>query len=272
MNKKDTFYIGELSKIFDISVDTIRYYEKMGLLHPSRNPQNGYRCYSLTDFQTLILIRELMSLGFHSDQIRDFVSDRTVDSTLHMLEQEINRVNESILELYEKKHNIETRLTSLRNILSESEFEKVILEEKEKRPAVMITDDNLPDDYVDYYIAKFMKQTNKQLNTIGYSNCYTLDLSNSNPDSDYLRTKNIFFLGNLFSLEYNYSLPAGYYLCIFYRGSLKKTKQLVPKLYQYAKRHKLRVIGDPIEMCHIDDYETSKEEEFLIEVELPVEN
>ena len=35
MKKKDTFKIGELSKLFDIGVDSIRYYEKVGILHLS---------------------------------------------------------------------------------------------------------------------------------------------------------------------------------------------------------------------------------------------
>ena len=38
-----TFHIGELSNLFNISVDSIRYYEKKGLICPTRNENNGYR-------------------------------------------------------------------------------------------------------------------------------------------------------------------------------------------------------------------------------------
>ena len=58
MKEKNIFYIGELSELFNISVDSIRYYEKMGLITPLRNPANGYREYTLNDVQTLTLIRE----------------------------------------------------------------------------------------------------------------------------------------------------------------------------------------------------------------------
>lgn len=64
MKKKDTFKIGELSKLFDIGVDSIRYYEKVGILHPVRNDENNYRMYTIDDVRRLALIRELLRLSF----------------------------------------------------------------------------------------------------------------------------------------------------------------------------------------------------------------
>ncbi|MCD7826223.1 MAG: MerR family transcriptional regulator [Clostridiaceae bacterium] len=270
MKEKNSFYIGELSDLFNISVDSIRYYEKIDLIHPHRNEQNGYREYSLDDIQTLVIIRELLNLGFHSEQIREFVMQRTVDNTVKLLEEELNTINEAILSLYEKKNTIQSRLRAIRSALSEKEYEKIELREYPKRPCVMIAEDNLPDDYVDYYTVKFMKQSRHQINIIGFCDCYTLDLEGSNPASAFYRTKNVFFLADMLSNESNYFLPAGKYLCITYRGSLVKTKQLLPKLFSYAKKHNLSINGDPIEMCHIDSYETSVTDEFYIELELPV--
>ena len=81
MKKKDTFKIGELSKLFDIGVDSIRYYEKVGILHPVRNDENNYRMYTIDDVRRLALIRELLGLSFSTDQIREYDEDRNVDST-----------------------------------------------------------------------------------------------------------------------------------------------------------------------------------------------
>lgn len=44
MKKKDTFKIGKLSKLFDIGVDSIRYYEKVGILHPVRMMRTITEC------------------------------------------------------------------------------------------------------------------------------------------------------------------------------------------------------------------------------------
>ncbi len=37
------YRVNELAKFCDVSPDTIRHYTRIGLLKPSRNPENGYR-------------------------------------------------------------------------------------------------------------------------------------------------------------------------------------------------------------------------------------
>ena len=45
--RKDLFKIGEVAKLFNISVSTLRYYEKLGLVMPEEvDPDTGYRYYS----------------------------------------------------------------------------------------------------------------------------------------------------------------------------------------------------------------------------------
>ncbi len=43
---RDMFLIGELAKLFNISTDTLRYYDKIGLLKPKYDKDNGYRYYT----------------------------------------------------------------------------------------------------------------------------------------------------------------------------------------------------------------------------------
>ena len=47
---KEKFMIGELAKLFNISTDTIRHYDKKGLLKPQCNKDNSYRYYDVRDF------------------------------------------------------------------------------------------------------------------------------------------------------------------------------------------------------------------------------
>ena len=45
--KKQYYYIGEVADLLGISAQTLRYYDKIGLVQPAHvNPQNGYRQYS----------------------------------------------------------------------------------------------------------------------------------------------------------------------------------------------------------------------------------
>ena len=271
MKEKTTFRIGELAKLFDIGVDSIRYYEEVGILCPKRDPINNYRLYTIEDVRKLTMIRELLGLNLTTEQIRDFDSNPNIHNTISLLEQELHMVNESLLKLYETKNSIQARLESFTRAMSAKHFDTIQLLELDKRACVMINDGNLPDDYVDFYLTKYMRSRQKKIDTIGACDCYTLDLAGSNPDSKYYRTKNLFFYSDLITYDSNFYLPAGKYLSVLYKGPLTQTKKFVPMLADYAKKHHLKTIDDPIEFCHIDDYETALEEEYITEIQWQVE-
>lgn len=271
MQDKTSFRIGELAKLFDIGVDSIRYYEEVGILQPKRDPVNNYRLYTIEDVRKLTMIRELLGLNMTTEQIKYFDQNRNISNTISLLEQELNTVNQSLLKLYETKNSIQSRLESFKRALSIQQFEQIRLLDFPDRPCVMINDDNLPDNYVDYYLTKYMRSHQKKVDTIGACDCYTLDLANSNPQSKYYRTKNLFFYSDVISYESNFTLPAGKYLSVVYKGPLSRTKEFVPQLAEYAKTHKLKTVENPIEFCHIDDYETAIEEEYITEIQWAVQ-
>lgn len=271
MKGNKTFKIGELSKFFNIGVDSIRYYEKVGILHSFRDPENNYRYYTIEDFRRIVLIREMLGLGFSTRRIKEFITDRNVSKTKHMLAAEINTIDEQIRQLKYRKKHIKNRLNSINMIQSRYDNEQIQELMLDDRYCIMVKKNNIPDNLVDYYLIKYINKSENYIGTVGFCDCYTLDLPGSNPDSDYYKTKNVFFYSESFSKNNcNYILPAGLYLSIIYKGSLKKTKKILPAMYDYAKKHNLIPNGDPIEFCYIDEYETSDEEEYLVEIQLPV--
>lgn len=271
MKSNKTFKIGELSKFFNIGVDSIRYYEKVGILNSFRDPQNNYRCYTIEDFRRIVLIREMLDLGFSTQQIREFVIDRSVSKTESMLSAEINTIDDQIRHLKYRQKHIKNRLNSINTILSRYDNEQIQELSLDNRYCIMVRETNIPDNLVDYYLIKYMNQSESYIGTVGFCDCYTLDLPGSNPDSDYYRTKNVFFYSESFPKnKCNYILPEGLYLSVIYKGPLKKTKKILPAMYDHAQKHGLVPNSDPIEFCYIDEYETSNEEEYLIEIQLPV--
>jgi DNA-binding transcriptional MerR regulator len=79
---KDFFTIGELADLFAIDVQTLRYYDKIGLLIPShRNHANGYRLYKFDQVYQVASIRYLKRLGYSLEQIREYLDSRTLFSS-----------------------------------------------------------------------------------------------------------------------------------------------------------------------------------------------
>lgn len=66
--------IGELAKIADVNIDTIRYYEKAGVLpEPLRSP-SGYRDYDESTVRRLRFIRNAKRLGFSLVEITELLA------------------------------------------------------------------------------------------------------------------------------------------------------------------------------------------------------
>lgn len=81
--------IKDVSKIAGISVRTLQYYDKIGLLRPADYSEAGYRLYSDNDLITLQQILLFRELGFTLKEIREIINSDNFDMDI-ALEQQIN--------------------------------------------------------------------------------------------------------------------------------------------------------------------------------------
>lgn len=72
--------IGELSREAGVSIDTVRYYERRGLIPKAERTRSGYRRYSTDDMRRLKFIRHAKELGFTLDEIGQLLSIRSEGS------------------------------------------------------------------------------------------------------------------------------------------------------------------------------------------------
>jgi MerR family transcriptional regulator, copper efflux regulator len=66
--------IGELAKLAGSGIDTVRFYERQGLLPPPQRQASGYRRYESSDVARLRFIRRAKALGFTLVEIRDLLA------------------------------------------------------------------------------------------------------------------------------------------------------------------------------------------------------
>ncbi len=77
--------IGILSTQTGVHIETIRYYERIGLLPKPSRSQGGHRLYTRDQMKRLIFIRRSRELGFSLDEIRTLL--RLVDGKKYTCEQ-----------------------------------------------------------------------------------------------------------------------------------------------------------------------------------------
>ncbi|HEU4665123.1 MAG TPA: MerR family transcriptional regulator [Dokdonella sp.] len=66
--------IGRLAALAGVSIDTVRHYEREGLLAAPARSESGYRHYDLASATRLRFIRRARELGFSLDDIRDLLA------------------------------------------------------------------------------------------------------------------------------------------------------------------------------------------------------
>ncbi|ADL52956.1 MerR family transcriptional regulator [Clostridium cellulovorans] len=108
---KDIYNIGELVKELNINKETIRYYEKIGLLSEPKKDENGYRIYSKKDIEIIRFILIVKNLGFSLREISILMHDEilcgNIEDIKKIVESKINEVNEKINNLEETKKLLE---------------------------------------------------------------------------------------------------------------------------------------------------------------------
>lgn len=65
--------IGQLAQHAEVNIDTVRYYERQGLLPPPARQASGYRRYDETDVARLRFVRRAKALGFTLVEIRELL-------------------------------------------------------------------------------------------------------------------------------------------------------------------------------------------------------
>ena len=67
--KSEYLRAGELARLAGVSTDTLRHYERKGLLARSRRSANGYREYSVNDLARVRLVRGALGIGFSLSEL-----------------------------------------------------------------------------------------------------------------------------------------------------------------------------------------------------------
>jgi DNA-binding transcriptional MerR regulator len=103
--------IGQIAAQADVSVDTVRFYERRGVLPTPRRRPSGYREYPASTVERIRMARTLQRLGLTLDEIIDALHahDRgtaTCESELWRLEAVVDRIDAKISELRRTRRNI----------------------------------------------------------------------------------------------------------------------------------------------------------------------
>ena len=93
--------IGELARSVGVNVETIRYYQRIGLLDVPKKPYGSMRSYNDLDLQRLRFIRRAQQLGFSLEDIRELLALSSADCERveKLAAENLNQVNTKLRQL-----------------------------------------------------------------------------------------------------------------------------------------------------------------------------
>ncbi len=109
--------IGEVATLLNVSVDTLRYYEKIGLLGEVTRSTNGIRYYNNELIARIRFIRHAQRMGFSLDSIRQLLDFRNQPANVKpqirkVMKQKLNELEQKIYALSQLHDELQTLLTT----------------------------------------------------------------------------------------------------------------------------------------------------------------
>jgi len=104
VTKMQQFTVGKLAKKANINIETLRYYENIGLMPKPKKLESGYRVYAESDLRKLLFIKNSKMLGFTLKEIKELLflkvdDDKNCNDVRTIAENKINEIDIKLKEM-----------------------------------------------------------------------------------------------------------------------------------------------------------------------------
>lgn len=268
----DLFKIGEVAKLFRISVATLRHYDERGLVCPEFvDADTGYRYYSVRQFERLNTIRYLRALGTPLEAIARFLDNREIEGMWSVLAAQRDEVRRRKAELDLVERKLDRRLAQIADAL-ESRLDVVEECVLPPRRLALIRASVAPRDYLDLELP-IRELEDAAGEAVAFLGKVGVGLS---PDAlargDFSSYETVFLL---LDDEDSFGgatldLPEETCLRLRFCGGHADAPVRYARLMAYVEKDGYRLTGFSREITLIDDGFTSDASQFVTEIQIPV--
>ncbi|MEB2272108.1 MerR family transcriptional regulator [Bacillus safensis] len=155
-----TFFTGEFAKLFDVKKDTLLYYDKIDLFKLAGIHENGYRYYTLEQFDHFIAIQSLRAVQFPIKELKQYFTEPSRERLQSLAADQVEKVKQEI----EKLQDIQAflmRVMETTNELSTVKIGEVLFQELPEEPVILSAsnpiDLNTPVEEISRIVGEFLK-------------------------------------------------------------------------------------------------------------------
>ncbi|WP_346354126.1 MerR family transcriptional regulator [Azotosporobacter soli] len=269
---KKLYAIGEMAKMHNVPIRTLRYYDAIGLFKPaSVDEGSGYRYYSVEQFEHLNTIKYLKFLGFSLKEIDEHLAARDMQGFLRLLKKQHGATAAMLEKLQAIAAQVTNRINELEDCASFSMLEQPLLKTLPRRLISISTQPVSSEAQWEVALSKLERLCGGHpslfIGKVGFI-----------VTQDRLREKRFDGYDAVFIFRDELSpneaaatcLAEGVYLCMRFRDGHGAAPVCYEKMLCEIERCGYVVNGDAVERILIDEYITKDEKMQLSEIQIPV--
>ena len=261
-----TFSTGEFAKLFGVNKDTLLYYDKIDLFKPAGIKDNGYRYYTLEQFDSFIAIQSLRSVQFPIKDLKEYFKSPSQDALQELAFGQIEKVETEIKKLQDIQFFL-SRVIEITNEIENVKIGELILQELPEESVIYSStkniDWNMSMEELSEITGNFMKEIGIKGVAANGSVINKINFLNRNYyQSDYLFCR----------LEGPDAVkkPAGMYAIVYYQGNPEGIESAYSFLLNALEAHKLIVDGDVFEEYLLHSLVSISEEDYITKLSVKV--
>jgi len=263
------YKIGQISKLYNISTDLLRYYEKQGLLKPQEIKENNYRYYSAKQIWKLNTIRGLRKLGVSLEEIKKYIEERSTKKSLELVDFQLGVIDEKLSELLDLKKQLNSKKKYLHKILENNKYGEISEIELPERKCYKKYHNIATDWEIDLELKKLTNKIDSDENEHFAGNMGGAILE----VDDYYQGKYNRYKGTfLMDSSGKSTLKKGRYLSLTFKGRYEGKDIYYKNIKKYINDNALEIDGDILEIYKIDIHETDNEDEFVTEIQMKIKD
>lgn len=273
---KDYLSITELAKLRNLTTETLRHYDRIGLFKPEYvDPLNGRRYYTSNQFEILGTIRELRQLGMSLDDIKNYFDCRNLEKSVGILEEQHELLKKEI----EEKELLEKILCRKLRFIEKIREIKVdyspCLKHFPERYMIsfgkMYTDGK-PLVYSQTQLERHLIQKAPVLASDRMGFYTSVNIFEQSYSTDFPAAPMILCTPNEISESETHlrTISEGDYACVYYNGNMRIPEKQFTQIKKFIDDNNFTICGNIYIQYIIDVTLTSCLDEKLIEMQVPV--
>ncbi|WP_244833826.1 MerR family transcriptional regulator [Clostridium sp. BJN0001] len=276
MNERKYYRIGEASKICNVPIKTLRYYDEVDILKPAKiDEQSGYRYYTVKEFTLISVIRYFKDAGFSLKEIKRLLKRDNLDYNRKKIDEKCREIDDKISDLLIVRQKLQ-----FCSDITYKEHENI-----EKNEKIVIKD--IPECFVAYYremgevnsddfvvrycrLHSLIKRNNFHMNknvmAVYYDNCISFEKNSS-----------LFDIEVCAPISMNKEIPGkvrkfgGFKAAsMIHYGKYDTMINSYRKMNEYIKENGYEICGPAVDNYLVDIVSTADENNYITELLIPI--